>query len=116
MTDLLILQGEVLHKLGKKDLAETAFHKAIEMDKQNPVAYLKLGDMFADNQRMDLAFSEYQSALKAKFIDPDIMFIIYDRFKTLGKSNEANEVLSKLKGMNLSDKQMEKLTERQGSL
>ena len=116
MTDLLILQGEVLHKLGKKDLAETALNKAIEMDKQNPVAYLKLGDMFADNQRMDLAFNEYQSALKAKFIDPDIMFTIYDRFRTLGKTVEANEVLSKLKGMNLSDKQMEKLTERQGSL
>jgi len=115
MPELLILQGEVMTELKQFDLAETAFQKAMELDKQSPIPYVKMGDLFCSKQRYDLAYNQYESALKTKFIDPDTMFIISDRFKSLGKTQDAQNVIDKLKGMNLSDSQLAKLKERQGN-
>jgi tetratricopeptide (TPR) repeat protein len=113
---LIVLRGEILGKQGQTQLAEADLRKALEMDKQNPLPYVKLGDLYAATQRQDLALEQYQAALKARFIDPDTMFVIHDRLQQMGRSVDAVTIINRLRGMNLSNVQLEKLKERRGTL
>ncbi|MBI3037996.1 tetratricopeptide repeat protein [bacterium] len=113
--EFLVLLGEVFQKIGNNVMAESSFRKAIALDRQAPLGYLKLGDLFADNQQKDLAFAEYRNAFSAKLADPNLLIEVADRFKALGKPGEAKMVIDKLKGMNLSESQLTKLRERSGS-
>jgi tetratricopeptide (TPR) repeat protein len=110
--ELLILHGEVLHRMGQNDSAEQAFQKAQEIDKQNPLVYLKRGDLYASSNRPTEALAQYQSAAKFGSSDPDSLLALHDRFKNLGRVTEAADVLGKVKGMNLSDSQYRLLQEK----
>jgi hypothetical protein len=79
------------------------------MEPQNPLPYLKTGDLLIAAGQFTNAADEYHKALKAGFIDPDTMFEIVDRFKQLGRSSDARRVLGRLKGMNLNQSQIAKL-------
>ncbi len=108
----VVLEGEVQYCLNQLDTAEATLQRAIAMDNADPEPYIKLGDLYAARQRMDQAFAQYQLAQKARFLDPDTAFEIVDRLGAIGKKAEANILLSRLKGMNLSESQLEKLKSR----
>jgi len=112
---LLVLEGEVLYCLNQLDQAEATLRRAIEMDNANPLPFLKLGDLYAARKDFDQAFAQYQLAQKAKFLDPDTAFEIVDRLIAIGKSTEGNLLLSRIKGMNLSESQVAKLRDRKGT-
>lgn len=108
----VVLEGEVRYCLGQLEEAERTLQRAITMDPADPEPFLKLGDLYAARQQMDQAFAQYQLAQKARFLDPDTAFSIVDRLEAIGKKTEANLLLSRLKGMNLSQPQLEKLRAR----
>ncbi|NLI75921.1 MAG: tetratricopeptide repeat protein [Candidatus Riflebacteria bacterium] len=108
----VVLEGEVRYCLGQLEEAEKTLQHAITMDPADPEPFLKLGDLYAARQQMDQAFAQYQLAQKARFLDPDTAFSIVDRLEAIGKKTEANLLLSRLKGMNLSEPQLEKLRAR----
>lgn len=108
----VVLEGEVRYCMGQLEEAEKTLQRAITMDPADPEPFLKLGDLFAARQQMDQAFLQYQLAQKARFLDPDTAFSIVDRLEAIGKKTEANLLLSRLKGMNLSQPQLEKLRAR----
>jgi len=110
--ELALLQGDVLLALRQVGQAEAAYKRALEIDKQSPAPLIKLGDLFASRQQNDVAVAQYQAALKSPMIDPDSMFGIVDRLNRLGRRTEATEILSRLKGTNLSESQLAKLRER----
>lgn len=112
MARFVVLEGEVRYCLNQLEAAEATLQRAIGMDNADPEPYIKLGDLYAARQRLDQAFAQYQLAQKARFLDPDTAFEIVDRLVAIGKKPEANLLLSRLKGMNLSESQLEKLKSR----
>ncbi len=64
-SDFYDLQGTILFR-NKKALndAEAAFTKALELDKNNSDAVIKLGEVFAANGKPDQAILTYQQAIK----------------------------------------------------
>ncbi|MBF0500885.1 MAG: tetratricopeptide repeat protein [Candidatus Riflebacteria bacterium] len=114
--ELRVLQGEVLGASNRPDAAESSFRKAIDMDKTNPVGYLKLGELLAATGRRDDAFGAYEQVMKSKLADPDTLITLSDRLKEVGHVKEATDMLSRVKGMNLSDSQLKRLQEHNGSL
>ncbi|MFZ2959167.1 MAG: tetratricopeptide repeat protein [Candidatus Ozemobacteraceae bacterium] len=112
--DLRVLQGEVLGAAGRSDAAESAFQKAIEMDKTSPNGYLKLGEFLAGTGRKDAAFNAYDQVIKSKFADPETLLTLSDRLKEIGRTKEAADTLGRVKGMNLSEEQMKRLQQHQG--
>ncbi|HNW35803.1 MAG TPA: tetratricopeptide repeat protein, partial [Candidatus Ozemobacteraceae bacterium] len=113
--ELALLQGDVLLAVRQDGQAEAAYKRALDIDKQSPAPLIKLGDLFVARQQNDSAIAQYQAALKSPMIDPDSMFSIVDRFNRLGRRTEATEILSRLKGINLSESQLTKLRERTGA-
>jgi tetratricopeptide (TPR) repeat protein len=107
--EMLLLKGDVDKELGRYDTALDAYRQAMSMEPQNPLPYLKTGDLLIAAGQFTNAADEYHKALKAGFIDPDTMFKIVDRFKQLGRSSDARRVLGRLKGMNLNQSQIAKL-------
>ncbi|MBF0547020.1 MAG: tetratricopeptide repeat protein [Candidatus Riflebacteria bacterium] len=108
LPEAYLLQGEVYRKCGKLDLAEIAYRKAIELDKSAPYGYLKLGDLYSTTGRGDAAKGFYEKALQSKDVDTDTLIELVDRFRGIGDHQTANEVVNRIKGMNLSDSQMSK--------
>ncbi|HEY9069392.1 MAG TPA: tetratricopeptide repeat protein, partial [Candidatus Ozemobacteraceae bacterium] len=113
--ELIVLQGDVLTALRQDAQAETVYQRALALDAQNPTPMIRLGNLYAGRRQTDAAIAQYQAALKSPLIDPDAMFTIADQFTRLGRRTEATEVLSRLKGMNLSEAQLAKLHERTGT-
>lgn len=112
LLQLLMLQGEVHQTSGDYAQAEIAFKKALEMDKNNPEPYIRLGDLYAARNQPTHALTNYQNALKANFIDPDSMFGIVDRFRAMDRNVDAEQLLNRIKGMNLSQSQLVQLQAR----
>ncbi|MGM0598453.1 MAG: tetratricopeptide repeat protein [Candidatus Rifleibacteriota bacterium] len=112
---LLMLQGEIHKELGQFDTALDSYRKALKLEPQNPQPYVKAGDLLLSAGQYSKAIQEYKKALKASFIDPDTMFVIVDRFKQLGRDNEAKRVLGRLKSMNLNQRQVAKLEAHLGA-
>lgn len=113
--EMLLLQGEIQKELGQYESALDSYRKALELEPQSPMPYLKTGDLLIAAGQFTNAAGEYDKALKAGFIDPDTMFIIVDRYKQLGREAEAQRVLGRLKGMNLNQSQLAKLEAHLGS-
>lgn len=113
--ELMLLQGDVYLAVRQDAQAETAYRRAFDADRQNPAPLVKLGDLYAARRQVEAAALQYQEALKSPLIDPDTMFVIVDRFSRLGNRTEAALVLSRLKGMNLSEPQMAELRRYTGS-
>lgn len=113
--EMLLLQGEIQKELGQYESALESYRKALELEPQSPMPYLKTGDLLIAAGQFTNAAGEYDKALKAGFIDPDTMFIIVDRYKQLGREAEAQRVLGRLKGMNLNQSQLAKLEAHLGS-
>lgn len=108
LPEAFLLQGEVNRKCGKLDLAEIAFRKVIDLEKSAPDGYLKLGDLYSATGRGDAAKGFFEKALQAKDVDIDTLLDLVDRFRGIGDHKTANEVVNRIKGMNLSDSQMSK--------
>jgi tetratricopeptide (TPR) repeat protein len=113
--EMLLLNGEIQKELGQYESALDSYRKALELEPQSPMPYLKTGDLLIAAGQFTNAAGEYDKALKAGFIDPDTMFIIVDRYKQLGREAEAQRVLGRLKGMNLNQSQLAKLEAHLGS-
>lgn len=107
--DLRLLEGETLQAVGQSAAAEKAFQRAIELDRANPAGHIKLGDFLAATGRRDAAFAEYQIIMRSKDSDPDSLLDVADRLVAMGLAKEAQEVRLRVKGMNLSEQQMQRL-------
>lgn len=113
--ELSLLQGDVYLAVRQDVQAEAAYKRALDIDKQSPAPLVKLGDLYAARRQADAAVSQYQAAMKSPMIDPDTMFGIIDRYDRLGRRTEAAEILSRLKGMNLSESQLAELHRHAGN-
>lgn len=109
-----ILQGDIYLKMGRLDKAVESYKLAQHNEPQNPLPYIKSGDMLANSGEVKAAAAEYTKALSTTFIDPDSMFDIADRFEKIQYNNSAKTVLNKLKTMNLNNLQLKKLEDRLG--
>ena len=107
--DMRLLEGETLQALGQNAAAEKAYRQAIELDRANPLAHIRMGDFLAATGRRNEAFAEYQIIMKSKDSDPDSLLDVADRLAAMGMPREAQETRMRVKGMNLSEQQMQRL-------
>ena len=112
---LYTIQGDIFRAQKDFERALVSYSTAIEKDQQNPLPYVKLGDLYAAGLQASQAVKEYKRALKASFIDADTMFMIVDRFNSLGREADAKRVLGRLKAMNLNQTQISKLEQHLGT-
>ncbi len=112
--ELVALYGDALLKNGDAKAAEEAFKKTIAIEKTNPLGYVKLGDLYANTGRADLAMTQYQFAMQARDIDPGTMLDLAERFRSQGDNAAATQILERVRGMNLSPQHAARLATLMG--
>ena len=87
----LQLQGDSLYRayicyaisksdFGKYDEAIALYKKAIEVDPEQPKAYILLGNMYSNQRKFAEAEEQYKEALKITQLDPDLYILIANTY------------------------------------
>ena len=64
----------------KYDEAIELYKKAIEMNPQEPKAYILLGNMYSNQRLFDKAEEQYKAALRISKLDPDLYILIANTY------------------------------------
>lgn len=92
-TQLYLELGKTYAKLGEPDSARIAYERSIELDANNPTAFMWLGQLMEETGELEkaLEYSLQGAALKPE--DPDYAYIIGTLYNRMGETDKAIEYL-----------------------
>jgi Flp pilus assembly protein TadD len=88
--------GAVLYWAGENDAAIAQLRKAIEMDRNVPIAHLWLGRVYLAKKMFKEAVDEFQSAVTLSGGRPVYLASLGYAYAVSGKDNEATKILTQL--------------------
>lgn len=106
---LHLLQGDVYKQLEQFESALDTYRVAQQKEPQSPKPLVRIGDLYISAGQTSAAMAEYHKALRTDFIDPDTMFDIVERYRSIGRETEARRLLGHLKTHNLNQNQIKRL-------
>ncbi len=113
--DLWLLAGDAARQAGKLVQAESAYRKSAELDRQNLLPVIKLGELYAVSGKATLAQEQFAAVLASRLEDPRALLFFGEVCQRLNDQPRLREVISKLQGMNLSEAQLEQLRQLQNT-
>jgi tetratricopeptide (TPR) repeat protein len=88
--------GTVLYWAGENDAAIAQLRKAVEMDRNVPIAHLWLGRVYREKKMFKEAIDEFQIAVTLSGGRPVYLALLGYAYAASGKSNEAAKILTQL--------------------